>query len=123
MKKKTKIILLILAVLYLIVSKKIGIGIPCLFYKITGFYCPGCGISRMFISLLQLDFYQAFRHNALVFILLIGYIIYKIINIKYQVKISNAFICFLLLTTISFGILRNIPLFDYLKPTEINSKR
>ena len=42
-----------------------GIGIPCLFYKITGLLCPGCGNSRAAIALLQLDLRKALKWNLL----------------------------------------------------------
>ena len=40
-------------------------SIPCVFNLITGYYCPGCGITRMFISIYKLDFYQATVNNIL----------------------------------------------------------
>ena len=103
-----------------------GKGFPCLFYKITGLYCPGCGITRMFISIFNLKFYQAFRYNPLVFILLILLIIYcGLDSIKYTIKkrhitIPKNFYIILLILVILFGILRNIPLFSYLAPVIVN---
>ncbi len=41
-----------------------GFGVPCLFHLFTGLNCPGCGVSRMLLSLLRLDFAAAFRYNA-----------------------------------------------------------
>ena len=122
-KKSTKAILIFLIILYLVFYKKLGISIPCFFHKITGLYCPGCGITRMLESILKLNIYQAFRYNTLAFTYLIGYIIYKIINYRHKIKLNNYFIYGLLFITITFGILRNIPIFDYLKPTEIISNK
>ena len=42
-----------------------GIGIPCLFRKITGLQCPGCGNSRAVLALLRLDVAEALRYNLL----------------------------------------------------------
>lgn len=42
-----------------------GIGIPCLFRKMTGLLCPGCGNSRAVLSLLKLDLKAAFFYNML----------------------------------------------------------
>lgn len=42
-----------------------GIGIPCLFHKITGLLCPGCGNSRAALALLQLDVPGALTYNLL----------------------------------------------------------
>ena len=39
--------------------------IPCLFRMVFGIACPGCGITRAYISLLKLDFGQAFAYNRM----------------------------------------------------------
>ena len=96
---------------------------PCLFHKITGLYCPGCGITRMFISLFKLNFYQAFRYNPFAFILLILTLIYQTIKLiinhfsTNKIHLNNYIYITLLVLTICFGIIRNIPYFSYLIPT------
>lgn len=95
--------------------------IPCLFNKITGFYCPACGVARMFRSLIELEIYQAFRYNPLVFILLIivfGYGLICIIN-KKIIKIENKYLLMLVTIIIMFWFLRNIPFFSFLAPTKL----
>ncbi len=42
-----------------------GIGIPCVFRKLTGFSCPGCGNSRAALALLRLDAMAALQYNLL----------------------------------------------------------
>lgn len=99
--------------------------IPCIFHKFTGLYCPGCGVTRMIISIFKLEFYQAFRYNPYLFILLIITIAYQIIKlITYKlltkkIKLNNYIYVGLLITTIAFGILRNLPDFSYLIPTVV----
>lgn len=44
---------------------KLGIGIPCLFYQVTGLQCPGCGNSRAVMALLRLDIAAALSYNFL----------------------------------------------------------
>lgn len=61
-------IILLIGVAYLIFVRCTGIGIPCLFYEITGLKCVGCGISRMLVSLSRLDFVTAFQYNSFLFI-------------------------------------------------------
>ena len=85
--------------------------------------CAGCGATRMFKSLFEFDFYQAFRFNPLLFCFLLFFIIYgvyviicKIKNIKYY-KIKQRDLWIILILVIIFMILRNIPMFYYLKPT------
>lgn len=38
---------------------------PCLFRRITGIPCIGCGLSRAWLAALRLDFYSAFRHHPM----------------------------------------------------------
>jgi|GEM_PF-3834962 len=40
----------------------------CGFYLATGFYCPGCGMTRAAHSMLNLNFIKAFQFNALLVI-------------------------------------------------------
>lgn len=100
--------------------------IECPIHSITGLYCPGCGITRMFVSIIELEFYQAFRYNPLLFIYLIFLLLYAIyyfvltkINIK-PIKISNKFLYVIIVITVLFGIMRNINLFSWMAPTIIN---
>ena len=111
------LLLLLFFILYLVFFKVTGIGIPCVFREITGFKCPGCGITHLFLALLRFDFKEAFLCNPLVFILLPFFIFYFIyLDYAYIVdkkdnlvtKIPKAFWIILLLITILFGILRNI---------------
>ena len=117
---KIGIILFFLLLCYYFLNQKFSIGIPCIFYEITGLYCPGCGVTKLTFSLLELDFYQAFRANPLIFILLILAIIYCFIKLilnklfKINITIPNYVYYILLVITILFGVLRNIPGFEFL---------
>ena len=71
-------LLLSLLFLYYFLVTHFQFQIPCLFRSITGYYCPCCGITRCLFSLLQLQFYQAFRYNILIFLLLPFFFIYMI---------------------------------------------
>ena len=76
---KIFLLLLILSNIYIFLFQKYNIRIPCLFHELTGYLCPGCGITRCFISILHGDFVKAFNYNKLVFCLLpfaIPYYIY-----------------------------------------------
>ena len=131
MKKRRKkvitaaMVLFAAAVLYYIINKITDFSIPCPIHFITGLYCPGCGISRMFIALFELDFYKAFRQNAMVLVslpLLFFLIIYS--AIKYikcgnmpNSKWFNVFTVILICCYVLFGILRNTEYFYFLAPT------
>lgn len=129
MKKIDKIFIIVIFILslaYLIKFILTGSGLDCLFYKYTHLYCPGCGVSRMFISVFQLDFYQAYRYNPLVFILGVLTLVYIIVDIIYfaikknHIKLPNWVYIGILIIVLLYGILRNVPYFSYLIPTQVN---
>lgn len=91
--------------------------IKCPVRHIFHLYCPGCGITRMIISLLKLDFYQAFRYNPLIFIL-IPITLINMFLVKNK-KIQNIIWYLLIIISLLFGVLRNISTFDYLAPTKL----
>lgn len=124
--KKILYLLIIIFIAFLYYFKIIDI--PCLFLKITHFYCPGCGITRAIRSLLSLNFYQAFRYNNLIIILIPVLLIYyfeaicnkfKIKNLNISKYMKNKFWLSILIIIIFYGIIRNIPLFNYLLPTKV----
>lgn len=55
------------------------ITIPCFFHTLFDIHCPGCGLTRAFMSLMKLDFQSAYNYNPLIFIV-IPSIIYFIIK-------------------------------------------
>ena len=55
---------------YALICAHFGVGIPCPFRKLTGFLCPGCGVSRLCLCLLRLDFAGAWAANPVIFSLL-----------------------------------------------------
>lgn len=74
-RRALKVILILSALLvggliYAILWRVLGIGLPCVFYTTTGLQCPGCGVSRMCLSLLKLDFKGAFSANPALLCLL-----------------------------------------------------
>lgn len=68
--KKRKVIIAVLAagIIYALIVRYTHLGIPCFFQSITGFKCPGCGITHIFMRLMEFDFSGAFRANAFLFI-------------------------------------------------------
>ncbi len=92
-----------------------GLAIPCFFHKVTGLLCPGCGVSRMCLALLRLDFAEAWQYNPMILLLLfpgtvlagsmaVQYVTAgKVLLRKWQELLVWCFIVLLLI----FGILRN----------------
>ena len=62
---------LAVGLIYLIFVRITGRRIPCVFYELSGKYCPGCGITRMFVALSRLDLAAAADYNLLALILLL----------------------------------------------------
>ncbi len=129
MKKRIliSILLIILAIIFIFIGVKFLelIHFKCIFKEIFNIYCAGCGTTRMFESIFKLDFYQAFRYNPLIFILSLFAFLYLILNIilyitnKPLVKISYKTLFILALILLIYMALRNIPYFEYLRPTII----
>ena len=124
MKLKDFVILLVIFLVYAVIVIKFNIVIPCVFYTVTGLYCPGCGITRLCLSLLKGDLYQSFRYNPIIFIDLPILFILFVLNLLYKdkenlKKINNIIIIVLAIITVAYGILRNIPAFDFLAPTQL----
>ena len=42
-----------------------GMGIPCLFHRVTGLLCPGCGNTRAALALMRFQFRKAFSYNPM----------------------------------------------------------
>lgn len=74
------IILIIAAVIYLIIFKIFNIGIPCVFRTLTGYKCPGCGMTHALSEIVNLNFQKAWEYNKLsitVFPVLCIYLLYR----------------------------------------------
>ena len=116
---------------YYVFNRITGFGIPCIFHETLNVYCPGCGLSRMFFSIFELNFYQAFRYNPMWFCslpflsivgidLLLAYLYKR--ETKFTKKIPMAVWIVVMALFITFGVIRNIEPFTYLAPTEVVNK-
>ena len=122
MKKKLLILLLLIGsgILYLkVLSPMFQIHIPCVFRQITGYNCPGCGMTRAALAFLDGKFYQAFRFNMLIFILAPLYLLYLLFEKLHKIRASKMLMSGMLILTGLFFILRNTEKFDFLAPTQL----
>ena len=110
------LIILFAGILYYIVILVTGFKIPCVFNYFTGYLCPGCGMTRMIISVLSLDFSSAYYYNRAVFLTLpviLSFLLYEEIkyiksgNRKFS-KASRIFFITEAALLIVFGIARNL---------------
>ena len=102
------------------------IRFPCLFYQVTGVYCPGCGMTRAILAFCHGQFEEAFHCNMLLYLLLPFFLIYGLCFIYRYVKEGR----FLLVQELYppkclftgaivialFGVLRNFPNFSFFRP-------
>ncbi|HAG70298.1 MAG TPA: hypothetical protein DCL38_10060 [Lachnospiraceae bacterium] len=117
LRKKTWLPLLIAAsaaVVYILAVRKLGFGIPCLFHRVTGFKCPGCGVTGMLTALSRLDFKTAFSSNPFLFITLpfpafeLIFMWSRSVNKRKSPSWNEGLLIFYLILLISWGIVRNI---------------
>lgn len=64
-------ILLTCGLLYGWLCVHTGVAVPCVFYQITGYSCPGCGVTRMCLNILKGNIPEAIRCNPALFFCLI----------------------------------------------------
>ncbi|MCR5060746.1 MAG: DUF2752 domain-containing protein [Saccharofermentans sp.] len=108
------ITVVVAGVIYYFVIKLTGFSFHCFFREITGFLCPSCGATHMFLSLFKLDFAEAFKCNPVLFFLwpVIGgeilYVTYMGGNDKDLPKWNLALIYIIFAIMMIFGIIRNI---------------
>lgn len=94
--------------------------LPCIFNRITGLYCPGCGMSRAVHSLLKFQFYNALMYNILIFIIPPLFILYYLFVYNKYIKLSKITLILMILITLGYGIIRNIEVFSSLSWIVLN---
>lgn len=115
-------VLLLAGLAYAGFCKATGWALPCLFYKLTGLYCPGCGVTRMCLALLRLDFPAAFAANKGVFAalpvlaVLLAWSAYRWVKELSQSRMEQTAAWVLLGYFLLYGLLRNLPAFSRLAP-------
>jgi Protein of unknown function (DUF2752) len=89
----------------------------CPLLALTGFACPGCGLTRGFHALIQGDLITAIDFNALIFVwaAILGWVTLSlgVLAIRgrglYMWPMRPRFMYAFMISLITFGVLRNIP--------------
>lgn len=112
------------ALAYVCIIRVFGRGLYCPVWALTGWYCPGCGVSRMCLRLLRLDFAGAFRANRLLFVslpLILGLLAARAVRYvrtgerrtpRWEERTWLALAALFLL----YGVVRNLPGLAFLAP-------
>ena len=111
----TYLCVLALGAVYFIWIKVTGIGIPCIFHLLTGWSCPGCGVTTLILSVVHGRFDLARDANPFLFYtwpLIAGFIIYAEVKAikrkRYKAdKIVNILMFAYIGALIVFGVVRN----------------
>lgn len=110
-------ILLLFGGIYVVLIYTTGFKIPCPIKFATGFDCPGCGISRVLLSYLRLDFKTAFFTNPVITVILpimLGdYVYHKYHHVVYGNKkdfnkLENISMYIMIGALILYAIIKNI---------------
>ena len=95
----------------------------CVLYRLTGIYCPACGGTRAAYDLLHGDVAGAFARNPAVPLLLVAVLAWLGYRVTYRRRHGSsapavpAWVPVAIgVATLVFGILRNVPGWDWLSP-------
>ena len=82
----------------------------CIFKKLTGLKCPGCGMTHAFICLGRFQLGEALRYNIFSVFLFYGGLSWLICLKNVQLKLSNKIILPLFVVVMIYWVIRNMNL-------------
>jgi hypothetical protein len=114
------------AVIFVCVLLYTGLwNVPCVFLKMTGLYCPGCGTGRALKAFVHGRIGEAFRYNSMLFILGIpfgGILFHEYLRFVFpKMRLRPVYLAGwigngTLIVIVLYWIFRNIPLLSFLAP-------
>ena len=109
-------IILLAGILYAVFVRLTGLAVPCIFRTLTGWQCPGCGITRACLSLLKGEIRTSFSYNSFLYIAgpCIIYLIVRgalnyIKDNTFQLNRQHTVLIYILtVAALIFGVVRNL---------------
>lgn len=97
---------------YYMLVKYTGFSLPCPFRAVTGFLCPGCGITTMFLALAEGNAAAAKQANIFLYYTLPMLVLLLLVqacwrNIKLKYALYKFILPLYLAALIAFGVWRN----------------
>lgn len=80
------ILILTILLVFLLMIKLLPVA--CLFWQATGIYCPACGMTRAFHSIMSFNLIEAFQYNILSIPLFL-FIIITILILIYEITFNK----------------------------------
>ena len=65
MKRLVNVLILLFGISFVLTAISGMVKLECIFKYIFNISCPGCGLTRSFKAIINLDFYSAIRYNIL----------------------------------------------------------
>ena len=102
------------AAVFVLLAVSFTVGCP--INRLTGLKCPGCGVTRMILRILHLDFKTAFFYNPAIFCLVplwaAALCTFMLLERRGKTaaaqKVKNTAVCFSIAVLVFFGVVRNI---------------
>ena len=108
-------IVLALLISYFPFTRLTGLSISCPFRALTGYRCPGCGISSMFLALSEGEISEAFHCNQVLFFMIPLLVLAAVVKVIFLPEFLFPKSRFYRVSTIAaivvlivFGVLRNV---------------
>lgn len=101
---KNSLLIFIVVIIFIYGTLQI-FGITCPIKFVTGVSCPGCGMTRAYLSLLKLDFRSAYYYHPLFILPALGLLIY-IFKDKFSKKTLRALEVFFIIMFLTVYVFR-----------------
>lgn len=113
------ILLPALAVVYAVDPSRYALGPPCPYKLLTGWACPGCGLTRCVHAALHGDFARAWQYNPWIFVAMPAALVFATLprvtgEAKAQ-RLRTALAWVMLGVTLAFWVWRNTAAYPWLK--------